>query len=293
MQKNRRPGAPGQFCSRNWVGYHGCGHRHVLCRSRHTCDAARLEQGSSRPRIGDSVFGDVFFGCTSFDARHDFLAMHPDHCFCPFSPALPRAQASMKKSWESAARKEKISLQNVEDFIARVTTETNLDNAHMRATDLVVEAVFENMKVKRGVFETLDKVCKASATLATNTSTLNVDDIFDVVRNKDMTVCLILLYTHCLSRARARTHTHAHTIRTHTHTHTYTHIHARANNAHTTHNIHTQHAQSHTHTHKYTHTHTHTQQTHYTHNTHATRQQHTHTNPHTHRWGCTFSHPPT
>jgi len=109
-------------------------------------------------------------------------------------------------------------LQNVEDFIARVTTETNLDNAHMRATDLVVEAVFENMKVKRGVFETLDKVCKASATLATNTSTLNVDDIFDVVRNKDMTVCLISLYTISLSRARAHTHTHAHTIRTHTHT---------------------------------------------------------------------------
>lgn len=102
--------------------------------------------------------------------------------------ALDRALASMRKSWESAAKKERITAQDVHDLTARVTTETNLDNAHMRETDLVVEAVFENMEVKKAVFNTLDKVCKDSATLATNTSTLNVDDIFANVRHKDMTV---------------------------------------------------------------------------------------------------------
>ena len=50
----------------------------------------------------------------------------------------------------------------------------------------MVEAVFENMAVKKGVFAELDKVCKESATLATNTSTLNVDEIFADVRNKHM-----------------------------------------------------------------------------------------------------------
>ena len=43
--------------------------------------------------------------------------------------------------------------------------------------DLVIEAVFENMDVKKTVFETLDKVCKPGAILASNTSYLNVDTI--------------------------------------------------------------------------------------------------------------------
>jgi len=102
--------------------------------------------------------------------------------------ALDRALASMRKTWESAAKKEKISPQDALDFSARVSAETTLDTASMRATDLVVEAVFENMQVKKGVFATLDNVCKESATLATNTSTLNIDEIFADVRNKHMTV---------------------------------------------------------------------------------------------------------
>ena len=102
--------------------------------------------------------------------------------------ALDRALASMRKTWESAAKKERISPQDALDFSARVSAETRLDNDSMRATDLVVEAVFENMAVKKGVFAELDKVCKESATLATNTSTLNVDEIFADVRNKHMAV---------------------------------------------------------------------------------------------------------
>ena len=65
--------------------------------------------------------------------------------------ALDRALASMRKTWESAAKKEKISPQDALDFSARVSAETTLDNTSMRATDLVVEAVFENMQVKKGV----------------------------------------------------------------------------------------------------------------------------------------------
>ena len=53
------------------------------------------------------------------------------------------------------------------------------------ATGLVIEAVFKNMEVKKAVFSALDTVCKDTATLATNTSTLNVDDFFASICNKN------------------------------------------------------------------------------------------------------------
>ena len=101
---------------------------------------------------------------------------------------LDRAVSSMLKSWESAAKKEKITAQSVQDFLACVNTETSLENERMRTADLVVEAVFEDMAVKKGVFASLDKICKPSATLATNTSTLDVDNIFADVHHREMTV---------------------------------------------------------------------------------------------------------
>jgi 3-hydroxyacyl-CoA dehydrogenase len=51
------------------------------------------------------------------------------------------------------------------------------DMSSLAAVDLVIEAAFEDMAVKQDLFRTLDKVCKPGAILATNTSTLNVDQI--------------------------------------------------------------------------------------------------------------------
>ena len=57
----------------------------------------------------------------------------------------------------------------------RLSTSTSYDD--VADADLVIEAVFENMAVKKEVFATLDRVCRAGAILATNTSTLDVDEI--------------------------------------------------------------------------------------------------------------------
>ncbi|MCM2331997.1 MAG: 3-hydroxyacyl-CoA dehydrogenase, partial [Pseudomonas sagittaria] len=53
----------------------------------------------------------------------------------------------------------------------------SLDYADLADADLVIEAVFESMEVKRQVFATLDEVCKPGAILASNTSTLDIDQI--------------------------------------------------------------------------------------------------------------------
>ena len=58
---------------------------------------------------------------------------------------------------------------------ARLTPSLSLDD--LKDKDLIIEAVFENMKIKKEVFGKLDALAKQGAILATNTSTLDVDEI--------------------------------------------------------------------------------------------------------------------
>jgi 3-hydroxyacyl-CoA dehydrogenase len=57
-----------------------------------------------------------------------------------------------------------------------------LDLAALREADIVIEAVFEEMEIKKTVFRELDRLCKPGAILATNTSTLDVDEIAAATR---------------------------------------------------------------------------------------------------------------
>ena len=62
------------------------------------------------------------------------------------------------------------------------------DYAELADADIVIEAVFENMDIKKQVFGTLDDVCKDGAVLATNTSTLDVDEIADATARPEAVV---------------------------------------------------------------------------------------------------------
>lgn len=82
---------------------------------------------------------------------------------------------SIRKTWESHAARGRISTEHVEQRMATITTSTDL--AAVTGVDLVVEAVFEQMALKTRVFEQLDRHAKPGAILATNTSTLDIDQI--------------------------------------------------------------------------------------------------------------------
>ena len=82
---------------------------------------------------------------------------------------------SIRRNYENTMKKGKLKPEQVEQRMAAVTGTLTYDA--FADVDLVVEAVFENMDVKQTVFETLDKVCKPGAILASNTSYLNVDRI--------------------------------------------------------------------------------------------------------------------
>ncbi|OCC23524.1 3-hydroxyacyl-CoA dehydrogenase [Croceicoccus estronivorus] len=89
--------------------------------------------------------------------------------------ALERGLKVIRKNYETTASKGKMKLEDVERRMALL--QPSLTMADVADADLVIEAVFENLDVKREVFAKLDAVAKPGAILATNTSYLDIDDI--------------------------------------------------------------------------------------------------------------------
>jgi len=88
---------------------------------------------------------------------------------------LARGQKTIEGLYEGGVARGKVSRENAEDGLGRLTT--SQDYAAVAEADLVIEAVFESMAVKREVFARLGRVCGPDTILATNTSTLDVDRI--------------------------------------------------------------------------------------------------------------------
>jgi len=89
--------------------------------------------------------------------------------------ALDRGLALIRNNYEVTAGKGKLSRSDMEARIGRITPTLNFDD--IANADLVIEAVFEDMTVKKDLFARLDKICKPNAILATNTSRLSIDEM--------------------------------------------------------------------------------------------------------------------
>ena len=89
--------------------------------------------------------------------------------------ALDRGIATIRKNYESQVKKGKLKQDKYEARMALLST--TLDYADLADADMVIEAVFEEMGVKEKVFRALDEVMKPGAILASNTSTLDIDQI--------------------------------------------------------------------------------------------------------------------
>ncbi|CAN7458012.1 3-hydroxyacyl-CoA dehydrogenase NAD-binding domain-containing protein [Variovorax sp. LjRoot84] len=89
--------------------------------------------------------------------------------------ALDRGIATIRKNYEAQVKKGKLKAEKYEERMALLST--TLDYNDLKDADLVIEAVFEELGVKEKVFKELDRVAKAGAILASNTSTLDVDKI--------------------------------------------------------------------------------------------------------------------
>lgn len=90
-------------------------------------------------------------------------------------PALDRGLATIQKNYAASVKRGRFTQQFVDEKLALIQPTLTYDG--FANVDLVVEAVFEGMSVKQEVFRELDRVCKPGAILASNTSTLNIDEI--------------------------------------------------------------------------------------------------------------------
>ena len=89
---------------------------------------------------------------------------------------IEKGLGAIKSHLDRALEKEKIDAEQVSAIMGRIQGTTNLKDAAAEA-DLVIEAVVEDMKVKKEVFAQLDEICKPDTILASNTSGLSITEI--------------------------------------------------------------------------------------------------------------------
>jgi 3-hydroxyacyl-CoA dehydrogenase len=89
--------------------------------------------------------------------------------------ALDKGLGVVRRNYAATVAKGRLTQEAMDKRMALFTGVTSYDD--IKDVDIVIEAVFEDMAVKKQVFEKLDKVCKPGAILATNTSTLDVNEI--------------------------------------------------------------------------------------------------------------------
>ncbi|PTM46891.1 3-hydroxyacyl-CoA dehydrogenase [Sphingomonas aerolata] len=89
--------------------------------------------------------------------------------------ALDRGTGVVRKNYEATAAKGRMKPEQVEQAMAAL--KPTLDFADLAECDLIIEAVYETMEVKKEIFTKLDAIAKPGAILASNTSYLNIDEI--------------------------------------------------------------------------------------------------------------------
>ena len=94
--------------------------------------------------------------------------------------------STISKSLDRMLKKEKITAEQKNEILGRVSGTTKMED--MAKADIVVEAATENLKIKLGIFEKLDEICKPEAILASNTSSISITKIGSVTKRPDKVI---------------------------------------------------------------------------------------------------------
>jgi 3-hydroxyacyl-CoA dehydrogenase len=89
--------------------------------------------------------------------------------------ALDRGIAAVRRTYESSVSRGRLTADAAAERMARLTPQLSYDG--FADADIIIEAVFESLELKKQIFRELDGIAKPSAVLATNTSTLDIDRI--------------------------------------------------------------------------------------------------------------------
>lgn len=100
--------------------------------------------------------------------------------------ALERGMQTIRRNYESTVSKGRLTREEAERRIGLI--QPTLEFERVRDADIVIEAVFEDMALKKDIFRRLDRLCRTEAILATNTSSLDVNEIAGVTSRPEQVV---------------------------------------------------------------------------------------------------------
>jgi 3-hydroxyacyl-CoA dehydrogenase len=100
--------------------------------------------------------------------------------------ALDRGLATIQKNYANSVKRGRMTQEFVEERLKLIRPTLAWDG--FEAIDLVIEAVFEGMALKKEIFQQLDKICKPGTILASNTSTLSIDEIATATKRPECVI---------------------------------------------------------------------------------------------------------
>ncbi|HEV3037414.1 MAG TPA: 3-hydroxyacyl-CoA dehydrogenase NAD-binding domain-containing protein [Candidatus Angelobacter sp.] len=100
--------------------------------------------------------------------------------------ALDRGLATIQKNYANSVKRGRFTQQFMDDRLKLIKPTLTYDG--FDKVDMVIEAVFEGMVLKKQIFGELDKICKQGAILASNTSTLNIDEIASATKRPEAVI---------------------------------------------------------------------------------------------------------
>ncbi len=106
--------------------------------------------------------------------------------------SLERSQLSISKTLEQGVLRNVLSAEEAQAIKARLSFASDLPS--IKDADLVIEAIFENLALKQELFNQLDKICSLKTVLATNTSSLKIEDLVCDLNHPERVVGLHYFY---------------------------------------------------------------------------------------------------
>ena len=148
--------------------------RHVFFAEREVTKVPGIGKSASRIEVetvgilGSGTMGTgigIVFGNAGYTVR----------IIDPSRESLDKCKAAIEKTQASQVGRGRMDQATAADMLSRMSYVTSYDA--LADVDLAIEAVFEDMNLKKEIFAKLDEICKPGAILASNSSTLNIDDM--------------------------------------------------------------------------------------------------------------------
>lgn len=162
--------------------YHSKAQRHLFFAEREIMHIPDVPKGTQTREINTvAIIGAGTMGC---GITMNFLnASIPVTLLEVDQAGLDRGLNIIRVNYEGQVKKGRMSQERMNRAMGQLSGTT--DYADINDVDLVIEAVFENMTIKKEVFEKLDQVCKPGAILASNTSTLDINVIANCIKRPE------------------------------------------------------------------------------------------------------------